>query len=350
MTTFQVHLLPAGNGDSILLEYGDGGPLHRVLIDGGTSPTWQTVRQVLRALPEGERRFELVVVSHVDSDHIAGVLGATRARSPKLEFDELWFNGYRHLTAAEDFGPVQGERLTSYLWKRADRWNRAFDGQAVVVPDAGALPVHRLPGGLELTLLSPTAASLAALIPKWERACRDAGLDPQEEPPPPVPPGVEPMGPIDVDALAAEPFEPDGAEANGSSIAFLAELDGRRVLFGADAHASVLEAAIARLPGGTVSVDAFKLPHHGSRYNTSPALLQRVRTHRYLFSSNGSGHHHPDRQTVARVLAGRVPGCELWFNYRSSCTSVWDDVDLTQDWGYRAVYPGNGAGGVLLEL
>jgi beta-lactamase superfamily II metal-dependent hydrolase len=344
MSTFRLQLLPAAHGDCILIEYGVAAPLNRVLIDGGTPPVWKTLKKVLEAIPATDRNLELLVVTHVDADHIGGTLSLFDSGVPSLDFADVWFNGYRHLKGVEEYGPVQGEKLTSFLWQRMDRWNRAFDGNAIVVPDKGALPSHTLKGGMKLTLLSPTRQKLRALLPKWEKECKKAGLDPQEEPPPPIPEGLEAMGPIDVEELASREFEEDTAEANGSSIAFLAEFDNRRVLFGADAHPSLLQESILRLPGGAVEVDAFKLAHHGSKYNTSPELLRIVKTHRYLFSSSGAQFHHPDRETIARIVKPKLPDCELWFNYRSQYTEIWDDGDLREDWKYQSVFPTTGSG------
>src|SRR5262249_22198704 len=110
-------------------------------------------------------------------------------------------------------------------------WNQAFGGEAVVVPDAGDLPGHTLPGGMRLTLLSPTPDRLARLWPKWAEVVERAGLVPgaegrSEED---TTTGHEMLG-LDVAALAALPFQLDRSEANGSSIAFLAEFGGHRCL------------------------------------------------------------------------------------------------------------------------
>jgi hypothetical protein len=348
VTTFRAHVLPAAHGDCILIEYGEAEPFNRVLIDGGTPPVWRTLKSSLEAIPEAQRKLELLVITHIDADHIGGALGLFESGVGGLDFDDIWFNGYRHLRELEEFGPMQGERLTSFLWQRQASWNKAFVGRAVVIPDAGPLPVRSLNGGMKLTLLSPTRAKLSALLPKWESECRKAGLVPQVEPPVPAPAGIEPMGSIDVDALAALPFKEDAAEANGSSIAFLAEYDGRRLLLGADAHPGVLAQSIAQLPGGRIAVDAFKLPHHGSRHNTSPALLESVQTSRYIFSTSGAQFHHPDRETVARIVGRRTPQCELWFNYRSQYAQVWDDDDLREEWDYQTIFPQ--AEGLTLDL
>jgi hypothetical protein len=41
---------------------------------------------------------------------------------------------------------------------------------------------------------------------------------------------------FDIDVLASAKYARDRAEANGGIIAFIAELDGKRILFAADAH------------------------------------------------------------------------------------------------------------------
>jgi hypothetical protein len=348
MSLYRIHLLPALQGDCILLEYGDSERPHRVLIDGGMPGTWKHLKEALQAIPKAQRRFDLLVVTHVDLDHIGGVLKLFDSELEGLSFDDIWFNGYRHLRSVEEFGPVHGERLTTHLWNQP-AWNKAFQRGAVVVPDSGPLPVSTLPGGMKLTLLSPTREKLLRLLPLWEKVCGEEGLDPRLEPPEPPPAGLEPMGAIDVEALAEADFAEDDTHANGSSIAFLAEYAGRSVLFGADAHPSVLADSISRLDGGRARVDAFKLAHHGSKNNLSPRLLTAVETPRFLFSSNGSQHHHPDREAVARVLARRQP-CELWFNYSNGHTRAWDDDNLRSEWRYTTTFPAVPEGGITLEL
>ena len=89
----------------------------------------------------------------------------------------------------------------------------------------------------------------ADLKPAWDKEVRKAGLDPSQPRPGEVesPEGFELLGAPDVQALAAEPFSEDTAEANGSSIALLAEFEGHRLLLTGDAHPGVLTASVKRL-------------------------------------------------------------------------------------------------------
>ena len=350
---FRIEMLPAGHGDCLWIEYGDPKAPRRVLIDGGAAGTYKrALRERLRGLRENERRFELLVVTHIDADHITGILELLEDSETRFQARDIWFNGFRHLPdeKPETLGPVQGERLTDLLVKRP--WNREFKEAAVVVQADGDLPRLQLEGGLVLTLLSPTPGKLADLKPEWEKEVRKAGLDPNQPRPGEVesPEGFDLLGSPDVEALAAEAFSEDSAKANGSSIALLAEFEGRRLLLTGDAHPGIMTAAIKRLAGGgRLAVDACKLPHHGSKANVNRQFLQALDCRKWLFSTNGAYFRHPDRQTVARVIKWGGAQPELGFNYRTQYNDVWDGKPLREQYGYKVSYPASDAGGIVLE-
>ncbi|HKA40100.1 MAG TPA: hypothetical protein VKD25_10035 [Burkholderiales bacterium] len=349
----RIEMLPAGHGDCLWIEFGDPKAPRRVLIDGGAVGTYKrALCERLRGLPEKERRFELLVVTHIDADHITGILELLEDSETRFQAKDIWFNGYRHLPdeKPETLGPVQGERLTDLLVKRP--WNRKFKAAAIVVKADGDLPRLEIEGGLVLTLLSPTPGKLAELKPEWEKEVRKAGLDPNQPRPGEVesPEGFKLLGGPDVEALAAEAFSEDTAKANGSSIAMLAEFEGRRLLLTGDAHPGIMTAAIKRLAGGgRLAVDACKLPHHGSKANVSRQFLQALDCKKWLFSTSGAYFGHPDRQAVARVIKWGGPQPELSFNYRTQYNGVWDSKPLREQYGYKVSYPASDAEGIVLE-
>jgi len=126
---FDINFLPARYGDCIWIEYGTNDEMHRILIDGGTSGTKSDIRELIEALPEDQRKFELVVVTHVDRDHIEGILALLEEEKLAFKVEDFWFNGWEHLPEdnREEFGPVQGERLTAAILKHHVKWNKAFD-------------------------------------------------------------------------------------------------------------------------------------------------------------------------------------------------------------------------------
>lgn len=358
---FRIEMLPARQGDALWIEYGDAAHPRRALIDAGTPGTWSAVRARIEQLPREERRFELLVVSHIDTDHIGGVLPLLEDTELGIEVDDVWFNGFRHLPhTVEPMGPVDGERLTTLLVERDHNWNMAFEGGAVVAPEGEAPPERTLEGGLTLTVLSPRAEELAKLRPIWAPLVREHGLDPEvpaaEQPA--APPGLEAMGTPDVGELAERKFKADSAEANGSSIVLLAEFEGRRALMCADGFPDVILGGVERLLADAPSDErlelaTFKLPHHGSRANINLDLLKRIRAPLHLISTDGTQTRHPNPEAVARTIVTQDDP-RLLFNYRTEFTEIWDhespQAPQAGDHRWEAQFPADGAPGLGVEL
>jgi beta-lactamase superfamily II metal-dependent hydrolase len=357
---FRVEMLPAEQGDALWIEYGSGSRPHRVLIDAGVRGTADVVKARAATLTQAERRFDLLVVTHVDSDHIGGIPQLLADRSLGLHFDDVWFNAWRHLPKVGDLlGPVEGEIVSAELDRNGSPWNAAFDGRPVYVPGRGRLPRTTLRGGMTLTLLSPTPAGLEKLRPEWEATVRAAGLDPGS-PDAALAEAARRRGVpdllgdvIDVDALASSKLVADRAAPNGSTIAFLAEFEGTSCVFTGDAHPDVLREGLERLcserKAERLRVDALKVPHHGSKHNVSTDVVDLLDTSRFLFSSNGRQTNHPDPEGVARTIA-RSDAPTLYFNYRTDRTDPWDDPRLMARYRYGAVYPEGETVGLAVEL
>lgn len=372
-------MLPAQHGDCLWIEYGDPRAPRRVLIDGGTPGTGKILRERIEALAPGARRFELLVVSHIDADHIGGIVDLLSKPPAGLSFGDVWFNGWRHLptdpTVAADRGAVQGEALGQLIEHGGLPWNAAFGGHAVVLPPTGPLPRVDLAGAsgpLRLTLLSPTPADLVRLRPYWERDVRAAGLLPGHGATAPAEgshggssahkaragsghgTGSRDVPTHNVGTLATAVFEQDTAEANGSSIALLLEYENRRVLLTGDAYPSVLMASLERLFAergvDVLPLDAMKLSHHGSKNNLSWELLYRVQCPRFLVSTDGSVFKHPDAEAIARVVRFGGRGTALYFNYHSPECAPWGDDARRAAHGYEAHFPTDPRGGIRVEL
>jgi hypothetical protein len=344
---FIVDLLPAAEGDCIWIEYGTAAERHRILIDGGPLNTYDALRTRIKALPAGKRHFDLFVITHIDADHIGGCVALLADTSLGVTFGDVWFNGWRHLIP-DQLGPTQAEMLSTLLEEREDPWNLAFGGKAVSV-GTGELPHKRLPGGMQLTLLSPTPVALERLIPIWDRAVRKAGLVPGV----PVPEDFrrwreyEPdeLGGPSVEELAAHPFRRDGSLPNRASISFLAEYGGAAAILTGDAHADLIVGSLRRLLEGRrlrrLPLAALKVSHHGSRANTSRELLTLIDTPSFLISTSSAKFGHPDPEAIARIVTSTqdTKPPTLWFNYAVPSTTHWDDAALKADHQYAVKLP-----------
>ncbi|MFA7428583.1 MAG: hypothetical protein WCZ23_00335 [Rhodospirillaceae bacterium] len=356
MSYYAVEMLPAEIGDCLWIEYGDEANPHRMLIDGGTGGTEAMLRARMESLARSKKtlRFDLVVCTHIDNDHIPGILGVLGNPPRGLRCDDIWFNGNKHLPAVPGvLGVPEGEGLSTLLASKALPWNCAVKGAALVVPDTGPLPRFDLPGGMVLTLLSPSPAKMTALAKVWKKELAKLSKSSAAGP------GRGVLGstafPTDLAALqaAADRRNGDRSAPNGSSIAFLAEYGGKKCLFGGDAHAPVLEASLRRYIQERgikrVKLDAFKLSHHGSKNNTNKTLLDLVECNAYLISTNGKAHKHPDVEAIARViLQGTAP--TLHFNYDSEYTSPWNSRPIINAPPFFAQLPPRGKPGKTILL
>jgi hypothetical protein len=346
----ELTFLDARQGDAIWVRWGEG---RQLLVDMGTSGTGRALADRFRALPEDQRAFELLVVTHVDTDHIGGVLtGVVVPADPvPVTFADVWFNGWEHLNGLvpadersplEPMGGVQGELLTT--WLRDHAWNDAFGRGAVVRTDT-TLPSVELPDGLTITVLAPVQERLADLVPEWQLAVA-AALEKGTLTD--VSPGLEPMGPstaptlesaVDLALLSEDPFKVDGSKANAASIALVLEHDGKRALLTGDATASELLGGLALLGAGDrVPLDLVKLPHHGSRNNVSRELVQAVDCPLWVFSSDGTTFRHPDAIAVSRVVRDSGTQPHLVFNVPSTFNRWWERPEWQDLFGYTTTY------------
>jgi beta-lactamase superfamily II metal-dependent hydrolase len=363
--TVTLDVLPAAHGDALIITYGSPGAEHRILIDGGPAPTYADgLRAHLAAMDAAARHFELAIVTHIDADHIDGSLILFQDAALGLSIDDVWFNGWPQVAAADgaaaaadgddvERGALQGEFLTRMLSTRA--WNTVAKGAAVTRDLDHQI---ELPGGARLTILSPTPVELDILRKDWTATVTKAGFAPGDSAK--IAARLQQRGrydpPEEEPAARGEPGErgpavsklgSDRAPANGSSIAVLLEVEGKRLLLGGDAHAQVMVDALhglaQRFGTSTVNVDVFKLAHHGSAGNITKELLDLLRCDRFVVSTNGAHFHHPDAEAIE--LLGRPGAATLptvYFNYLSATTRPWSDAAAQQRTGIQAVFGDDG--------
>ena len=313
---FRIEMLPAERGDCLWVSYGTSTHPHHLLIDGGPSQTISSLVPALerriRALPGTTDRVELAVETHIDADHIQGLVSLLSDPARVPLFKDIWMNGYRHV-APVSLGATDAEMLTASLLPHPDRWNAAFEGNAVVVPDDGPLPVVTLAGGMRLTLLTPTRANLNALYKGWQQVM--GAMAGKGTSTPADWRRGDALGAFDPLDWADAPFTEDRSLPNRSGISFIAEFGGRRALFLADVPPKGILAAFDRLGQPIQHFDAVKLSHHASRNNTNIALCQRIVAPLWLVSTNGARFKHPHPEALARVVVSQPEPPTFVLNY-----------------------------------
>lgn len=361
----KIDMLPAGEGDAILLEYGEPGKTHVVMVDTGQYYATDELVPKINELTLAEKSIELMVVTHIDCDHLDGAVNMLMVDDAKLKIEEIWFNAYfHHADIPPDLmGAEHAEILSALIDKRKIPWNKTLGGNPVAIKNSDELRTKTLKGGLKLTLLSPTTKTLTNLVDEWEKEVKKHGLVPgsreqalelMKDKPQYKPPDLMGDDGPDIDKLVDKNFKQHDTPANDASIAFLAEYDGRSCLFTGDANPKVLKESISTLLKDRgekyLELDLMKVSHHGSQGNTSPVLLEMIQCKRFLLSTNGNRHHHPHPETIARIINTNGPDVQLYFNYKSDETEVWDNEGLRMLHSYCTHYPEKKNEGITLEL
>ena len=328
---FSLEALQAFHGDSLLLHGGTADKPLLVLIDGGPSNTWETSLQprlealrAERSADDGALRIDLAMVSHIDSDHVAGMvdfagfLVTEQQDSKPLSYDvrTLWHNSFDDVLgndaeelraaaldvlrqpvgeASADEVRVAGLAVVASVAEgrelrdqaRTLGWavNEPFDGP-VALPAAGPRTITL--GDMKLTVVCPHQAQLDRLHEAWDEWLEEH--------------------PKAVAGAVPAAVTRDNSPYNLSSIVVLAECDGRRMLLTGDARddhiLEGLEDAGIAGQDGSVHVDILKLPHHGSIRNMRPEFLQRVTADHYVISADGR-HGNPETETLELIAASR---------------------------------------------
>src|SRR3954468_675090 len=93
----RIEMLPAAQGDAIWVEWGSVIDPFRALVDGGPATTYRHLRNRVTSL--GTRpRLDLVVVTHIDRDHLEGIVRLLQDRKVLgLRVGDIWFNGWPHV-------------------------------------------------------------------------------------------------------------------------------------------------------------------------------------------------------------------------------------------------------------
>lgn len=360
---FRLKMYAAKNGDSFLVN-ADG---TYILIDAGFASTYQDfIATDLALLAKAGGRLDLVVCTHIDADHIGGLLeffslnGTPDKRG--IEVAAVWHNSLRSLPppAAQPDGlhdrmvleairrrgfqgvatsspnPIsarQGSSLAKLLRQYGYTWNSG-DGTSCI--SEGSSPVF-LSNNVGVQVIGPKAARLEELRDLWLRELRKLGYKGSSQPSDLIDdayemwcatlplPSVPQATPITANSSRrlADVYTADASIPNGSTIALIISTGNTRLLFLGDAWAEdVVDRLKALQPTAAPLIfDAIKVSHHGSLHNTSVELLSIVDSPCFLISSDGSRHGHPDFEVLAEIVDRPAPfKRHLFFNYETAAS------------------------------
>jgi hypothetical protein len=334
---FTLEALNAKYGDSLLLHYGKTNATRKLMvIDGGPPGVYkQTLRPRLMELKADLDDSEplpirLLMVSHIDEDHVAGVQALTgelvkdQDDDDPLPFDiaTLWHNSFEDIikgeskstqasfaaaleirkedkklpdsvvTQPETIGAMngasvaQGREVRNNADKLGLNINEGFNGEMILVTKKGKKKINF--DGLSFTVLGPNQTNLDNLQVEWAKELEK--LKKKKKPKSQV-----------VEYL-------DKTATNLSSIIVLAEFGGKSMLLTGDARGDFVVEGLTNAgilkENQSFHVDLFKIPHHGSDRNAEKSLFQRVTAECYVISADGK-YGNPDNKTLQMLSDAR---------------------------------------------
>jgi len=259
---YEIDFLPVGegsrSGDAIALRFTrpDTGRLAHVIIDAGFGGDGDDLVRHVRTV-YGTDTVDLAILTHPDGDHIGGMGEVVRG----LHVTELWLHrigahGGSSLpaaTAVEDLIGVANDHGTDVweVWPGVQRFGGAL---TVIGPDEpyyDELVAQQVAGEKPLVTVRKTLTEAVRGV--FDRVASALGQE-------------------------VALVEQEVNARNNSSMINLFIVDGRRLLFTADAGVPALDRAwdFASENALAGALSFVQIPHHGSRRNASSAWLDRV--------------------------------------------------------------------------
>ncbi|MCW2632154.1 MAG: metallo-beta-lactamase family protein [Pseudonocardia sp.] len=317
MAVFSLEALDAKSGDALLVHYGTSQDPRILVVDGGFASTYDErlkprldELRLARGLTSSEPLpVDHVMVSHLDLDHISGVVrmfgelrdAANSGGALPYGIGRLWHNSFddslreivrsaslpaglvdaTHSSEVVAASVADARALRDIAEMFALQGNPPFKGLVLAPRQV------ELGNGLHASVVGPDPDRLAALQKQWQKDIKKRVRD------------------GDTARVAAYV---DNSVPNLSSIAVLLRQGTRTMLLTGDARGddTLRGLAAANLidANGKCKVDVLKLPHHGSDRNIDRDYFETIIADHYVISADGR-HDNPSRATLQALTASQ---------------------------------------------
>jgi beta-lactamase superfamily II metal-dependent hydrolase len=383
-----IKIYPAKNGDCFLVSFGEiAQEKKHLLIDCGYIDTFQKyLKNDLIKIGESGGTLEKLILTHVDADHIQGAIRLLKDNNAEkfISINEVWHNTYRHLSEQKEgeidikqerifqqiirrgysqneskqgeqgISAEQGTTVGALLLQGNYSWNSDFNNQAVCIEQK---PKVAISTDANICLISPDKQKLDKLKSLWTDELKRYGANFNSgnsqlyddafemllswgKQKPKVASKQISATKETLEELLKTPFNEDDTATNGSSIAFVLQVQNKKMLFLADAHPGLIVHSLNEFQKeGTIIFDLIKVAHHGSYGNISREFLYKIDSERYLISTNGQKNNHPDKETIAHIVTRKADfHRKMYFNYITANSKYFDREDWKEKYNYSIHY------------
>jgi hypothetical protein len=273
---YEVDFLPVGNsnGDAICVRWGTPDNFFLNVIDGAFKETGDQIVDHIHATYGTKVFINNMVLSHADNDHAPGLIEVLR----RIEVRHLWMNR-PWLYAREVVQHFHGNFTEQGL---ADRMRELHPYliELEKIATEKKIPISELFQGAVIgafTVLAPSRERYIRLIPGLEKTPQSYADKSVLERAMDAIKGVAAsvFESFDIETLSENP--PATTASNETSVVQLGVFDSGTVLLTADVGPEGLNEAAdyAALLGRLKPPTFVQVPHHGSRRNVTPSILNR---------------------------------------------------------------------------
>ena len=317
MTKVEIELLKACYGDCIFITVSNDNKEYIIMIDSGTSLTYiqrgrygrtenGPLKTKLNQLKSDGKTIDLLVITHVDDDHIGGVLEWFKDQIPSSDFvKQIWMNDDVEVTIAKSLDNTSAQAAS--LKKLLDENEIQFVNQII----KGSVFSF---GWGRMLALAPTAEKHNKISEDISNELYNAVDDRYDE---------------NIKKLLEEKYDCGKcSKENDASMAFLLQTnDGENCLLLGDANIDIVMDSLKHTDGIILPLKCkwVKLSHHGSKNNFSPELLEVIEAENYIISTNGVKFGHPDKEVIAYLVD--KTNAKLWFNYPERAERLFTQQD-----------------------
>lgn len=325
---FSLEVIKAKHGDCLILHYGETDNPQIVIIDGGPSGIYKNFLKPrlmdIKAHISDNNPLDipLLMVSHMDDDHVNGILKLTEdilsdlddQIEPALNIENMWFNSFDdiigniELPTIHDIGASANAANISTIVPFLDQFDEhktaviASTGQgrrlklnasniSAIVNNGESLMFYEedphtidLSQDMSIQIIHPNRSRLEEMQKKWDKdlkKAKDKGDD--------------------TIIFASVAGGRDTSAFNLASIVCYLKMNDKTILITGDARDDDIIEGLRDNdlldPDGKIEVDILKIPHHGSDKNVSRHFFETIQAKHYVFSGDGR-HHNPEKATL----------------------------------------------------
>jgi len=316
---FEIDFLPVGDGekggDAIALRYGklDGTRSEQavIVIDGGTKESGENLVKHIQEYYKTDQ-VNFVISTHPDADHSSGLTVVLE----NLKVDNLWMHRpWEHAQDIKDAfknGRITGKGLKESIKKSLEN---AYELETIA--KRKEIPIFEPFSDLskkddKLIILGPSEEFYEDLLPNFRKTPEPKEALAWPEKFVTVVKEVvrwiaETWG---IETLT-DPEEGEISAENNTSTILLLQLNGKKFLFTGDAGTEALNNAIDKAESLGIDlreVGFLQIPHHGSKHNVGPTILNRIIGEKlqekeylkiaYISTPKNGDPKHPSRKVV----------------------------------------------------